>query len=656
MILAGAGSGKTRVITTRISHMVGCGIAPSKILAVTFTNKAANEMRERVEEMIADERSKRVTVCTFHSLCVRILRVHIERLGYKRNFTIYSGSDQSGLVRKIILRNAAREEALDPYAAISMISAAKNRGKEPGWHKNSLIAAVCREYAESLRALNAVDFDDLLVLAVELLRDHPDVREEWQRRFEYVMVDEFQDTNRLQMDLLRHLVGERQNVCVVGDDDQSIYGWRGAEISNILDFEKFFPDPKVIKLEENYRSTNPILHTANSLIRHNVGRREKRLWSSHAGGGPVRLMKVTDEVKEAEMVASEIWSAHTIKRVPLEDFAVVFRTNMQSRALEEAMRKRKIPYRIVGGQSFYDKREVKDILSYLSVIVNPDDDISLLRVINTPARGIGASTMARAVEVSAENRQTVGATLSDMFYLATLSPRARGAVENFFQTVEKFRDLAFASTTNLGRMVEQLVEEIGYRDHLKRSCKDGEENLMREENVREVIEAVHSYEAKKARKEEGLAGFLDSVALLGDKEEEDISKKKGVCLITLHASKGLEFPSVYLVGLEEGILPHRRSVDEGTRDEERRLLYVGITRAMRELTVSYCLTRRRYGDKIPTRPSSFLAELDRTHIREIDHAAEMNRTVEDVVEMRSMFQRMRDVLNAGGGEAKPGVE
>lgn len=643
LILAGAGTGKTRVLTARIARLVGDGVRPDEILAVTFTNKAAREMRERVVGMLPRGQGKHLWLGTFHSFCVRLLRESIDRLGYKKNFTIYSQGEQTGLMRRILTRIRASDEKLEPEAALALISKARNTATPLADIAGELVQAAARHYRDELRALNAVDFDDLLVLAVQLLDEHPDVAAEWHRRLRHVLVDEFQDTNRLQMDLVRHLTGPPYNVAVVGDDDQSIYGWRGAESANILHFERFFANPAVVKLEENYRSTTPILHTANSLIRHNIGRRPKSLWSRNAGADPVRVMMLPDDKAEASMIAREIMLEQD-KGAPWEDFAVLFRMNAQSRLLEQEFRAQRIPYRLIGSRSFYDRREVRDLLAYLAVLVNPDDDVNLLRVLNTPPRGIGQTTARLAIETSQGSKQPVSATLESAEFQAMLSAKARGAVRSFMEWLAEIRHEALRPGVNLGQLALQLIEQIDYIDYIRRVSGEPEEALNRETNVREVIHSMHEFEGRRGKT--GLQAFLDHTALANEKPgQDDIDKKPGVTLITLHASKGLEFPCVYLVGVEEGILPHSRSVLENSREEERRLLYVGITRAMRRMTMTWCASRSKYGDKTSCRPSSFLQELSRDHLQEIDYGAEYTKPMSrddqmaEFSQIRAMLQR-----------------
>jgi DNA helicase-2/ATP-dependent DNA helicase PcrA len=643
LILAGAGTGKTRVITTRIAGMVYDGIPPEQILAVTFTNKAAAEMRERVGTMIDPEVAERVTISTFHSLCVRILRTCIERLGYKKSFSIYTQSDQVGLLRRIIVRKIGKDESLDPKLANMLISQAKNTGKPISDMEDSLISEVYRTYQRELKLLNAVDFDDLIILAVRGLQENADIRREWQRRFRYVMVDEFQDTNHLQMDLLKSLVGEEHNICVVGDDDQSIYGWRGADITNILGFEQFYPNPTVIKLEENYRSTNCILRLANSLIRHNLTRRDKTLWSGMGDGEKVRLVAMPDAETEAEWVIGELLDRHRIGRRPYDEMAILFRMNSQSRVMEEKLRENEIPYKLIGGQSFYERREIKDILAYLALFLNHDDDVSLLRVIAAPPRGIGEGTITLATQFSIDHQMSVFTALNDLEFLGCLTTRAQRAIGAFTTFIYRYSDIVHTKSANYAAMTEELIKEISYAEFLKKNCKTPEEVDSRRKNVSELIDGMHSHFEKSKR---GLRGYLDSVALMQDREDaKNETEGNGVSLITMHAAKGLEFPVCHIIGVEEGILPHSRSIEEGSRDEERRLLYVGITRAKEDLTITWCRSRKRYGDKMPCQPSSFFRELSKEELIETDHSTLAAAPVDEDY-AADYFAKMKEMLSS----------
>ena len=460
LILAGAGTGKTRTVTCRMSALLENGIAAENILAVTFTNKSATEMAERVVGMVGKKKGNALTVCTFHSLCLRILKRDISALGYRKKFAVMAGGDQIGMIRQLIVRKGGAKINLKPGEVMGEISKAKNSEKPLTSIQDSLIAEIAVAYQNELRAQNAVDFDDLLLLGERLLREHADVRAHWQNQFRYVTVDEFQDTNSLQMRLLQQLVAEPYHICVVGDDDQSIYGWRGAEVANILQFEKFFPNPKVIRLEENYRSSQSILEVANSLIRNNLGRREKQLRATIPGGDLVRLVSMPGDKEEADWIVSEIVTQRAEGR-ELEEFAILFRTNGQIRTMEESLREAKIPYRMVGAQSFYDRKEVKDILCYAQVLDNPELDLPLLRVLNTPPRGIGNTTSMAALEWSREKDQGIWMTLIDEDFLALLSTKVRGSIQLFTDQVERCRR-SVVDGKNAGIVIDQWLREMEF--------------------------------------------------------------------------------------------------------------------------------------------------------------------------------------------------
>ena len=640
LILAGAGTGKTRTVISRVAHMIDDGISPSHILAVTFTNKAANEMRERISSIVKKEEAKEVTVCTFHSLCVRILRQGIDRIGYKKNFTIYTGSDQVGIIRKLIARKAGKDESLDHGLALSLIGRSKNKGIPVSETNDSLISEVEKAYNAELKILNALDFDDLLLFAVQLLNEHEDLRLIWREKFQFITVDEFQDTNGQQMKLIQCLVGKEQNICVVGDDDQSIYGWRGAEITNILDFERFFNEPKIIKLEQNYRSTQAILHTANSVICHNSGRREKKLWSENVANENVRIIAMADEDAESQLVVDEILEMTATEKKRYEDFAVLFRTNSQSRLFETKLREYKIPYRVIGGQSFFDRREIKDLIAYLTIIKNPDDDINLLRIINNPPRGIGGTSIGIATEHSRELGITLSEVLQSEEYQKKLPQRSRSSVKKFIDMLEDYRSPMMASHSGFGSLFSQLVDEIDFVDYLGRTCKTDAEREQRKLNVADFLTSLRDYDS--SGRKNGLQGFLDDISLQQDREDDDDGP--GVNLITLHAAKGLEFPVVYLVGLEEGVLPHKRSLEEGTKEEERRLLYVGMTRAMERLTMSFCSIRVRYGEEVYCERSSFLDEMDPQYVDVLSNDELSSGPVEEN-EAMAYFARMKEMLD-----------
>lgn len=636
LILAGAGTGKTRTVTCRMAALLENGVSPENVLAVTFTNKSAAEMAERVAGMVGRKKGRALTVSTFHSLCLRILKRDIESLGYRKRFSVMAGGDQTGMIRQLIVRKGGGKINLKPGEVMSEISRAKNAERPLTSIQDDLIAEIAVAYQNELRAQNAVDFDDLLLLGERVLREHGEVRTYWQDRFRYVTVDEFQDTNGLQMRLLQQLVAEPYHVCVVGDDDQSIYGWRGAEVANILQFERFFPNPKVIRLEENYRSTQAVLEVANSLIRHNTGRREKELRPTIPGGDLARLVSMPGDEEEAAWIVSEIVKQREEGRV-LEDFAVLFRTNGQIRKMEEALREAKIPYRMVGAQSFYDRKEVRDVLAYAQVLHQPDLDVALLRVLNTPPRGIGNTSAMAALEWSRERDQSIWDTLCDAGFNGLLSAKVARAVAELVRQIEEGRR-AMVDGVNAGVVLDGWMREMDFHDWLMRQCKTEKEKEARNEGVRTTIAAV----TEAIKKGKSLGDFLDQTALDSEKED-DLDKKSGVTLITLHAAKGLEYPVVFLVGLEEGILPHKRSLEEGTRDEERRLLYVGITRAKQLLTMTYCSTRVKWGKQEACEPSSFIREMNPDWIQEEDYDDLMSAEATDE-ELRGFFSEMSALL------------
>lgn len=637
LILAGAGTGKTRTVTCRMSALLENGVKAENVLAVTFTNKSAAEMAERVIGMVGRKRGEALTVCTFHSLCLRILKRNIESLGYKKKFAVMAGGDQTGMIRQLIVRKGGRKINLKPGEVMSAISKAKNSELPLSGIEDDLIAEIAVAYQNELRAQNAVDFDDLLLLGERVLREYSKVREFWQDKFQYITVDEFQDTNNLQMKLLQQLVGESNNICVVGDDDQSIYGWRGAQVANILQFERFFPNPKVIRLEENYRSTQAVLEVANSLICHNAGRREKKLRPTISGGDLVRLVSMPGDQEEAEWIVSEIVAQREEGRV-LEDFAILFRTNGQIRKMEEVLREAKIPYRMVGAQSFYDRKEVRDILSYIQVLNQPELDIPLLRILNTPPRGIGNTTSMAALDWSRDENQSIWETLIDEKFLTQVSIKVMNSIHAFTGRVEKARrDLI--DGMHAGVVMDEWLREMEFDEWLMRQCKTDKEKDVRREGVSTTIASL----TEAIKKGKSLSDFLDQTALDAEKED-DLEKRSGVTLITLHAAKGLEYPVVYLVGLEEGILPHKRSIEEGTRDEERRLLYVGITRAQVKMTMTYCATRVKWGKEEACEASSFIRELNPDWIHEEGYEDIMGAEASEE-ELRGFFSAMSDMLD-----------
>ena len=650
LILAGAGTGKTRVITFRVAHMIDRGIVPGSILGVTFTNKAAREMQERVFKLLPKQRrtadrglrrddsgshlsplDSQPTICTFHSLCVRILRQHIEKLGYKRNFVIYDESEQLGAVKKILAQISAKGEKTDPAAILSLLSRFRNGGERATIFGDPSVRAMAEHirsrYESALRACNAVDFDDLILLTLRLFHEHPKALEACRAKYRYVMVDEYQDTNAAQFKLVQALTCEHRNLCVVGDDDQSIYGWRGAEISNLLDMEKHFPETKVVKLEQNYRSTNTILSAANAIIKHNVRRRGKKLWSQKGDGPKITLHTFANDEEEARTIAEQIEYARLAQRVPWAAQAILFRTNAQSRPLETALRQAGVRYHLIGGQSFFDRREVRDFLAYLKVLINPNDDVSLLRIANVPARGLSDVTMERLLGASHERKCPVFAVMKNPAVTTTFQAKTRESVERFVELLERTRarlhDQIFSRDPHaLQTLADRFLEEIGYFTELRRSEKNPETAENRIRNLKDLIATLDGAEFASQPPFDRLQSFLEQITLDNEREEEaDEEPGDAVTLITMHSCKGLEFPNVYIVGMEDGLLPHSRSKAEGTLDEERRLFYVAVTRAMHTLTISHCGGRKKYGAIMPCHPSPFLKELPPELVEHADEKA-----------------------------------
>ena len=606
LLLSGAGSGKTRVITHRIAYLIRHhDVSPYNILAVTFTNKAAGEMRSRLENLIGSI-SQHLWAATFHSTCARILRKDIERLGYSRSFTIYDTADQLTLIKEILKRLQLRESDVHPKAILSTISKAKNELTTPEMYAKTVsdffeerVELIYRMYQDSLRENNALDFDDLIMLTVNLLESRSDVLEFYQSKFRYILIDEYQDTNHSQYRLVNALAKKHRNICAVGDDDQSIYSWRGADINNILDFERDYPNTTVLRLEQNYRSTQNILEAAYEVVRNNSMRTEKKLWTQNKMGECIRCFEALDENEEANVVLREIerWRE---KGVKYGECVIFYRINAQSRTFEDALRKANIPYQIVGSVRFYERLEIKNIMAYLRVIANPADTISLKRIINVPRRGIGETTLqrleifARAADISLlEAIKRVGE-------VATLREAERDKVRIFAQLIESFKAEDSAAHT-----IEQLLDRSGY---LKSLMQEGTiEAQSRIENVRELVTAAVEYDERET--EPTLAGFLEMITLVADIDTMD-DKSDVVTLMTLHSAKGLEFPIVFMVGMEEGLLPHQRSFSsEAELEEERRLCYVGLTRAKEQVYLTYARERRQYGSTDYRMPSRFIEEI-----------------------------------------------
>ncbi|MGD0896496.1 MAG: UvrD-helicase domain-containing protein [Thermoguttaceae bacterium] len=637
LVLAGAGTGKTRVVTYRIAELIRHRTAPDRILAVTFTNKAADEMQQRSAALLGKRLPKQPEISTFHSLCVRILRRNITRLGYPAGFAIYDRGDQEGVARSALREIKAAEGQLRPGDLLFFIGRWKmasvrfpQAASLAETDKEHLAASAYRRYQEALKAAGAVDFDDLLLLTEELFEQFPKVRAAEAGRFDHLLVDEYQDTNGSQYRIVKALAAGHRNLCVVGDDDQSIYGWRGAEVAHILGFRKDWPDAKIVRLETNYRSTREIVAWANRLIAFNRLRHAKVL-RAMVGGQPPRVLQLEDESQEAKAVVGQIALRVRQEGRRPRDFAILCRTNEQPRNFEMELRRAKIPYVLIGGMSFYDRKEVRDVLAYLKVLANPRDEVSLLRILNTPPRGIGQGTAKRLMERAIAEKKPLweilphaGLPAVDKFCdLVGRYQRCVGTVPIFVAGRHKNGTVPFAPPAgekgtgkkaakyDLVVPVRSLVQEIGYREDLKRLYPETDQHEARWAAVEEVVNAVGAYQ--KRAKGPTLAGFLQETALAGTDQDDKESQleRDAVALMTLHAAKGLEFPEVFMVGMEEGMLPHARSLADGDSaiDEERRLCYVGVTRAKRQLTLTLALSRQKWGKARPTIPSRFLYEL-----------------------------------------------
>ena len=651
LILAGAGSGKTRVLTHRIAYLIEeKGINPWNIMAITFTNKAANEMRERVDKIVGFG-SDSIWVSTFHSSCVRILRRFIDRLGYGTNFTIYDADDQKTLMKDICKRLNIDTKMYKEKMLLAAISSAKDEMISPEEYRLNMIsdsqdlnkktvARVYEAYQKQLQQNNAMDFDDLLVKTVELFQNCPDVLEYYQEKFRYIMVDEYQDTNTVQFKFVSLLASKYKNLCVVGDDDQSIYKFRGANIGNILGFEQVFSEAKVIKLEQNYRSTQNILNAANEVIRNNIRRKEKTLWTANEEGEQIHLREFQSGFEEAEYIAGDIRRKVREGECSYSDCAVLYRTNAQSRLFEEKFLLGNIPYKIVGGVNFYARKEIKDMLAYLKTVDNARDDVAVQRIINVPRRGIGASSLSK-VQIYAQDMEI---SFYDALRMADEIPSlGRGAakIRSFVDFIQKFRSqVEYLSVTEL---LQKIIDETGYVEELK--AENTEESKGRIENIDELISKVVSYEQETEHP--SLSGFLEDVALISDLDSVNEDENR-VLLMTLHSAKGLEFPQVYLAGMEEGVFPSYLSIVSGdfeNLEEERRLCYVGITRAMKELTMTAAHQRMIRGETQYNRVSRFVREIPREYVELGKKTADRSsvkipeKTADTYAKMRQIYQQ-----------------
>jgi DNA helicase-2/ATP-dependent DNA helicase PcrA len=614
LVLAGAGTGKTRVITFRIAHLLAKGVDPDNVLAMTFTNKAAREMRERVGGLVSREKAERLTIGTFHAFAARMVREHAPVLGLPRGFTIADAADQLAAVKSVLRELRVPEASIRPQAVQAKISLAKNRLLRSGAYLDGasdetekLVGLAYRRYEEHLARSRALDFDDLLIRALDLLSDHGEIRDWYRDRYRYLLVDEYQDTNGPQYEIVRRIADGHRNLCVVGDDDQSIYGWRGADVSKILGFGRDFTGALEVRLETNYRSTDQILSAANRVIRNNPNRHEKTLRAASGAGEPIRYRAAEDEEEEATFVVREIQREVRTPKMKWRDFAILFRTVNQPRAFEAALRREGVPYRLVGGRSFFDRKEVRDLLAFLKLMANPEDETSLLRIVNVPPRGVGKKTIERALAHATERGISVAAALDDAAGIEGVPPAAVEAIARLRGTLAALAERA--EGPRLTGAVRDLVTAVDYRAEVERCYDDPETRLARWAAVEEVVNFAENYARRNGKAT--LTGFLEELSLSSDEDlDEEEGSDNAVWLMTLHAAKGLEFPHVHLVGLEEGLLPHARSVEEDGVEEERRLMYVGVTRAKKVLTVSFTRSRSKYGKRTDTIPSRFLYEME----------------------------------------------
>jgi len=626
LILAGAGSGKTKELTTRIAYLIeDKGVQAPNILAITFTNKAANEMRERVEQNIGPE-TKDMWISTFHSCCVRILRKDINKIGYNRSFVIYDSADQVTLVKDCLKELNLSDKVFEPKAVISAISGAKDKLYTPKQFKDInmadnrmvKIADIYALYQDRLKRNSALDFDDLILKTVELFKANDEVLAYYRSRFRYIMVDEYQDTSKAQYELIKLLAREHQNICVVGDDDQSIYGWRGADIRNILEFEKDYDNVHVVKLEQNYRSTQVILDAANKVISNNIERKRKKLWSEKKEGELIKIQLTGSEIEEADFIADSIAQIARKENRPYKDFAVLYRANAQARPVEDALNRSQIPYNIYGGTKFYERKEIKDLLAYLRVIQNPQDDISIKRIINVPRRGIGLRTIEKIEDRANLKQESIYSVLIDIETNSDISTKARASISGFVDIIGTLRTIK--EVYPVSKLIEKVLDTTGYMDELveirNKNEKDltgkGEEAQDRIDNLREFISIALEFESSNddTYENKDLETFLTSIALTSESNDEEDNDR--VSLMTIHTSKGLEFPVVFLTGMEEGLFPISRaikSMSDSQIEEERRLCYVGITRAKEELYMSLTEKRTLYGKTNVAIASRFMEEL-----------------------------------------------
>lgn len=638
LIIAGAGSGKTRVITFRIAHMLDIGIPQSQILALTFTNKAAREMEERIKDLTG-KKLQNLTVSTFHAFGVKILRQEITALGWRENFSIYDETDRNALIKETGRELGFTADNLDVYQIGNLFSNIKC-GRKDWSGNNDAYRELYEAYQEGLKLYNAVDFDDLIVLPIKIFREFPEILEKYRSRYKYIMIDEFQDTSHQQYEFM-HLLADK-NVAVVGDDDQSIYSWRGADYQNIINFEKDFKGMQEIRLEQNYRSTETILAAANGVISHNTNRKEKKLWSGNNSGKPIEIFMPENETDEANFIAESIQGIACEEKLKYDQFGVLMRANTQSRAIEEAFLEANIPYTMSGGTSFFQRKEIKDIISYLRVIANHDDDVNLIRIINVPRRGIGRTTLEMLNEYALTNHCTLWTSITDLMGMegSPLSDRTKADLESFMSLIES--NSSMISGKGLSKKVRALVEEINYWDYLITDNPKSEKAArFKYLNIESLINSIETWENNPDNFDANLYTYLNRITLLSRDDGDDENDKGKVNLMTIHASKGLEFPVVFIAGVEDGLIPHARSLEEGEQnvEEERRLFYVAITRARDKLFLTSCRKRRKMQAVVECTPSRFLDEIpvNLVEYHEPDEAVSSDEAMEMLEAMKKKF-------------------
>lgn len=671
LILAGAGSGKTRVLTYRIAHLIDNGVYPDNILAITFTNKAAKEMKERIEDLV-DEKARRIWIGTFHSICVRILRQHIDKLGYDKNFVIYDSSDQEKLVKECLKELNIDEKQNPPKMFLNGIGNLKDnlinwrdfkKDNHNKFEKKNLVD-IYEKYQNKLENNNALDFDDIIMKTVELFKSNEDIISYYQRKFSHILVDEYQDTNGAQYNLIKTLASAHKNLCVVGDDDQSIYGWRGADIKNILEFEKDYENTKVIKLEQNYRCTKKILDAANFVIANNEKRKNKKLWTENETGDFIKIYKGNNDKDEANFIGETIKSSIN-EGAAAKDFAVLYRTNAMSRVIEESLMNKGIPYKLIGGLRFYDRKEVKDIIAYLRVINNPADSVSLERIINVPKRGIGDSSLDKVREFASFSDISIYNAMLDLDEISALTKRASNSINKFISMMNTF--IMSKDNLKVSELIQEIMDKTDYIDELKKD--QDKDKIDRVQNVQEFYSAAVEFEAGDDE-DKSLSAFLEKVALVSD--QDSIDDRSRVTLMTLHTAKGLEFPTVFIAGFEEGVFPHfSAQEDENEMEEERRLCYVGITRAKKELYITCARQRLIFGRTTFNTPSSFIDEIPEDIIEDISPKPKenfnrvyshemapkikaMNRDIASKVEIPKMANKKMNAI--GKTEVKAGIK